>query len=575
MFPPALLASAMSPTALNGAVVNGNALKGAECISGAAAAPEARAAKRPRLEGFSEGGVAELARLELPGEVAGKLCAYLATLQDTAEPVIRLSSPEALRKVFREAGIALELLGPGAGAGPSSGQEPSSNDALVKAVELLLQYSVRTGSPLFFNQLYARADPAAIAADWVVAATNTNCFTYEVAPVFTLMEAEVMRKIAEVIGGEYARSHDGLFCPGGSISNLYAMHLAHHSADPDLATRGASGGPRCVAFVSDQCHYSFLKSARVIGLGSDNLISVGSDSRGRMIPEALEEAVLHAKSQGFKPFFVGATAGTTVLGAYDPFDKIDTICKRHGLWHHVDACWGGGALLSERHRHNMLGAEKADSLAWNPHKMSGACLQCSAFITRHVGLLAKTNSAKAAYLFQPDKLYSDLDVGDKTIQCGRKPDMFKLWLLWKAKGDVGMQRTVDHCFALAAFMAERLREASTSNGAWELVYEPSCSNVCFWYVPERMRPFKWESATQEQKDEIHKVAPLMKNEMQRRGDALIGFQAINGRPNFFRMVFAAADTVREEDIVLLLERMAAMGEDEVAKADAEARRSAA
>eukprot|EP00932_Pfiesteria_piscicida_P016597 SRR837773.3513.p2 GENE.SRR837773.3513~~SRR837773.3513.p2 ORF type:complete len:241 (-),score=27.74 SRR837773.3513:101-823(-) len=237
------------------------------------------------------------------------------------------------------------------------------------------------------------------------------------------------------------------------------------------------------------------------------------------------------------------------------------------MWHHVDACWGGGALLSSRHRSVMEGTDLADSVAWNPHKMSGAGLQCSAFLTRHLGLLEKTNGTKAAYLFQPDKLNAGLDMGDKTIQCGRKADFFKLWMLWKAKGDDGMARTVDHCFGLARFMADRLQAEAADTGAWALAYEPSCSNVCFWYIPEGLRPFSYESATKEQRDVLHKVAPLIKNEMQRRGDALIGFQAVNGRPNFFRMVFAAADTVREEDIVQLLQRMAQIGEEEVSKAN--------
>lgn len=85
------------------------------------------------------------------------------------------------------------------------------------------------------------------------------------------------------------------------------------------------------------------------------------------------------------PFFVGTTAGTTVLGAYDPFAQVSEVCQRHGLWHHVDGCWGAAALLSPAHRQIMQGAEQADSLAWNPHKAMGLPLQCSAFLTRHPG----------------------------------------------------------------------------------------------------------------------------------------------------------------------------------------------
>merc|ERR1712113_554721 len=132
--------------------------------------------------------------------------------------------------------------------------------------------------------------------------------------------------------------------------------------------------------------------------------------------------------------------------------------------------------------------------------------------------------------------------------------------MWKAIGDAGMRKTVDRCFELASFMTEKIRTDQT--GAWQLVYEPSCTNVCFWYVPESQRPFSWEAATPEQINRLNKVAPLIKVEMQRTGDALIGYQAVNGRPNFFRMVFASCDTVTENDIADMMTRMARIGEEQ-------------
>ncbi len=89
------------------------------------------------------------------------------------------------------------------------------------------------------------------------------------------------------------------------------------------------------------------------------------------------------------PFFVGTTAGTTVLGAFDPFQEIAAICKKHKVWKHVDGCWGAAALLSPEHRHLMRGCELSDSLAWNPHKLMGLPLQCSAFLTTHKGQQAQ------------------------------------------------------------------------------------------------------------------------------------------------------------------------------------------
>jgi selenocysteine lyase/cysteine desulfurase len=120
-----------------------------------------------------------------------------------------------------------------------------------------------------------------------------------------------------------------------------------------------------------------------MGMGLDNLISVKTDASGKMIPEDLEKKILEAKEQGKTPYFVNATAGTTVLGAFDPIDEIADICKKHGLWMHVDGAWGGGALLSKTYRSLLKGVEKADSMTWNPHKLMGVPQQCSLIFTRH------------------------------------------------------------------------------------------------------------------------------------------------------------------------------------------------
>lgn len=124
----------------------------------------------------------------------------------------------------------------------------------------MLRYSTRTSHPLFYNQLYARIEPAALAAEWAAAATNTNVHTYEVAPVYTLLENEVIAKMAAAVGfPEDAR--DGLLVPGGSASNLYALHLARHRAFPDSRRKGLAACPPLVAFTSAHSHYSYTKAS--------------------------------------------------------------------------------------------------------------------------------------------------------------------------------------------------------------------------------------------------------------------------------------------------------------------------
>lgn len=258
-----------------------------------------------------------------------------------------------------------------------------------------------------------------LAGSWLTEALNTSQYTFEVAPVFTVIENVLLEKCLHLFGFP---GGEGLFSPGGSISNMYAMSLARFRHNPEYKRKGLFGSAPLVAFASVEAHYSLKKAAHWIGLGLDNLELVDTNERGQMCPQALNAAIERTGEGGRVPFFVCATAGTTVLGAFDNFPEIAEICQRHVVWLHVDACLGGSAVLSPVRKAELLqGISLADSLAWNPHKSLGVPLQCSMFLTRHAGLLHQCNSANADYLFQQDKFYdSTYDSGDKSVQCGRK-----------------------------------------------------------------------------------------------------------------------------------------------------------
>ncbi|KAH0627310.1 hypothetical protein JD844_002856 [Phrynosoma platyrhinos] len=199
----------------------------------------------------------------------------------------------------------------------------------------VIKFSVKTRQdhPRFFNQLYAGIDYYSLAARFTTEALNPSVYTYEVSPVFLLVEEAVIKKMIEFLGWEEG---DGIFNPGGSVSNMYAMNLARYKYCPEVKEMGLSGMPRLVLFTSDECHYSVKKAASFLGIGTQNVYFIKSDERGKMIPEELEKQVLRARKEGSAPFFVSATSGTTVLGAFDPLDEIANICEKYGLWLHVD-----------------------------------------------------------------------------------------------------------------------------------------------------------------------------------------------------------------------------------------------
>lgn len=191
-----------------------------------------------------------------------------------------------------------------------------------------------SGHPHFFNQLSTGLDVISMAGEWLTATANTNMFTYEIAPVFILMESVVFAKMREIIGWNCG---DSILAPGGSISNLYAFLAARHRMFPEYKQHGSKCLPgELVMFTSDQSHYSVKSCAAVSGLGTDNCVMISSDESGRMIASELERAIVAAKDRGQIPFFVSATAGTTVLGAFDPLEEIGDICQKYGCWFHVD-----------------------------------------------------------------------------------------------------------------------------------------------------------------------------------------------------------------------------------------------
>lgn len=302
------------------------------------------------------------------------------------------------------------------------------------------------------------------------------------------METEIISTICKLAGYTNA---DGIFAPGGSSSNMYGLVLARYKRIPTVKTTGMFGIRPLVIFTSEDAHYSLKKAAHWLGIGSDNCIAVSTNDRGQMSLDDLEVKIEAAKARGCDPFFVNATAGTTVLGAFDDIDGVANVAERHGLWLHVDACLGGSALLAYKHRNLLSGLQRANSFAWNPHKTLGVPLQCSLFLTRESNLLAHCNSIEVNYLFQQDKFYDiSYDTGNKSIQCGRKIDAFKFWLMLKARGYGDYGHLVDHAIELSRLLEKKLGHRADR---FRLVLNKhEYSNVCFWYIPKVLRVSKSE-----------------------------------------------------------------------------------
>ncbi|KAM4611058.1 cysteine sulfinic acid decarboxylase-like [Polymixia lowei] len=421
---------------------------------------------------------------------------------------------------------------------------------LLQRIQDVIKYSVKIDHPRYF-QLFSGVDYHSMAGRFLTEALNTGQYTYAAAPVFVLMENEVLRGLRLVVGWTEG---DGIFCPGGSFANMYAMNLARYQAFPEVKHQGLYGLPQLAVFASQGSHHSVKKAASVLGIGMDNIILVKEDDRGRMMPEELDEKIQLAKSQGTVPFLVICTSATSALGAFDPLDQIADVCEKHKLWMHVDAAWGGGVLFSEQHRYLMKGVERVNSLSWNPHKMMLAGLQCSVFLLKNnKSLMAQCHSDVDTYLFQQDGFYDiNQSVYDKTMH-GRKVDCLKFWLMWKALGSNGFEQRVDMAFTKSRYLVQQVKKRE----GFKLVGEPEYVHVCFWFIPPSLRG---KEGRTDYKDRLAEVAPAIKKRMMKQGTTLVGLQSLGDRVNFFRAVVLSPQ-VSLRDLDFFLDEIERLGND--------------
>ena len=195
-----------------------------------------------------------------------------------------------------------------------------------------------------------------------------------------------------------------------------------------------------------------------------------------MDTEDLEVKIKEAQQAGKEPLAVIGTSGSTVRGAFDNCHEISRITKKHDIWFHVDAAWGGGVLFSPTHRTLMDGADLADSLCWDQHKMMGVPQICSAFLIKDLKLLFDVcqHGRTAHYL-----IHNSLDLAHRSLQCGRVNDTLKLWLAWKERGDEGFAQLTDRFNELADYMEMKVRE----HPRLEMMSERKFQNICCRFNP--------------------------------------------------------------------------------------------
>lgn len=361
------------------------------------------------------------------------------------------------------------------------GDSPENAEQLLRKFSLLVDQMLASGQNLHHPHYIGHQVPASVPLaglfDAVGTMTNQVMAIYEMGPWSTAVEYALIRKLSEKAGWDPDQS-SGLLTHGGSLANLTALLTARNVAIPDSWEAGVPSNAVLVAHAD--AHYCVARAAGILGLGTQQIVRVNLDERRRMNAEHLDQLLTGIRNTGRVAIAVSCCACATPTGAFDRLHEIADVCERHGVWMHVDAAHGGGALMSRRHRDKLSGIDRADSIVWDAHKMLFVPALCAAVLYKRRELRFETFRQTAPYLFDPSAPdMADYDSGMRTIECTKRAAGFGLWGLWSVLGEEVFEQLVDHVFAMAQQFWQMLIEATD----FQPLHEPECNIVAFRYLP--------------------------------------------------------------------------------------------
>jgi len=397
-------------------------------------------------------------------------------------------------------------------------------------------YPFGNGHPRFYA--WVNSPPAVIGvfAEALAAAMNPSVAGGDHAAVH--VERQVIRWFAGLAGLPGAAG--GLLTSGASAATLTALAVARHraaaAAGIDVRAAGLQGdGPRLLVYASAEAHGCVRKAAELLGLGSDHIREIEVDAEFAIRPGHLARLLAADLARGHRPVAVVASAGTVNTGAVDPLGPISEICAGHGAWLHVDAAYGGPAvLLADGHDAARAGLARADSVAVDPHKWL--------YVPVDAGMLLLRDPAAArdAFSLVPPYLRADGPGGPWFSEYGfeqtRPFRALKIWMAIQHLGLDGYRELIGHDLRVAA----SLRAAVAAAPDLELL-GGGLSIACFRYRPAG------QAAADAELDELNRQVVLA---VQRGGRAFLAGTTVRGRTALRACVVNPGATEADIDVLL-------------------------
>jgi len=357
-------------------------------------------------------------------------------------------------------------------------------EEFARLVKLMLSRGLNIHNPRYIGHQVPAPVPLAGLFDAVGSVTNQVMAIYEMGPWSTSVEHAMIGELGSIIGwprGEFS----GLVTHGGTLANLTALLTARNVSLGDAWEKGVpAGANRPVLVAHGEAHYSIVRAAGVLGLGTEQVVHAELDERRRIDPRKLDETLARLKQENRPVVAVAACACATPIGAFDPLEEIAEVCRRHGVWLHIDAAHGGAACLSEKNKHLVAGLDQADSVVLDAHKMLFVPGLCAFVFYRNKDHRFEAFRQDAPYLFDPSAPgLADFDSGLKTVECTKRAAAFGLWGVWSMFGRQLFADMVDVTFDMGKTFYEKLSEADD----FEPLHRPECNIVAFRHIPRELR----------------------------------------------------------------------------------------
>jgi aromatic-L-amino-acid decarboxylase len=325
--------------------------------------------------------------------------------------------------------------------------------------------------PGWFAYFPANNSPASVLGEILTAGLGAQCMVWQTSPAAAELEEAVTDWLRQMIG--LPAGFSGVIQDTASTATLCALISARERAT-NFEANEAGPGTGLTVYASEEAHSSVEKGVKIAGFGRRNLRLIPTDPRFAMQAGKLEEAVVRDKKDGLLPACVVATVGTTSSGAVDPLRPVGAVCRRHGLWLHVDAAYAGTAALVPEKRWVLDGADLADSLVFNPHKWMLTNFDCSAYFVRDPAALVRAFEIHPEYL--KDGVGAEVkNYRDWGIQLGRRFRALKLWFVIRSYGVDGLQDMVREHLRLAGLFKGWIE----ADRRFELLAPVDLGLVCF------------------------------------------------------------------------------------------------